>query len=139
VDPDGAWDRFLSALESDIADVQGGTTQEGIHMGVMAGTLDLVQRAFLGTEIRGDILTFSPRLTHHLDGLSFQAQFRGVPIQVSLDGARITVVVLPDGQGRPIRVGVGSEVHELWADQRCSFELGTAMASSPAEADDPKS
>ncbi|MBV9197546.1 MAG: hypothetical protein JO168_25720 [Solirubrobacterales bacterium] len=39
-----------------MGDIQGGTTREGIHLGVMAGTLDLVQRAYLGTEIRGDVL-----------------------------------------------------------------------------------
>ena len=32
-------------------------------MGVMSGTLDLVQRAYLGTEIRDDVLRFHPRLT----------------------------------------------------------------------------
>ena len=31
--PDSSWQRFLVALESDIGDVQGGTTQEGIHLG----------------------------------------------------------------------------------------------------------
>jgi trehalose/maltose hydrolase-like predicted phosphorylase len=137
LDPESAWERFQSALDSDIADVQGGTTQEGIHMGVMAGTLDLVQRAFLGTEIRDDVLTFSPRLARHLDGLSFQAQFRGVPIRVSLDGACITVAMLPEGRGRSIKVGVGREVRELRADQHCSFELGPAMVGSgPEEVDD---
>ena len=29
----------MTALRSDVDDVQGGTTQEGIHMVVMAGTL----------------------------------------------------------------------------------------------------
>ncbi|HEY7127852.1 MAG TPA: trehalose-phosphatase [Ktedonobacterales bacterium] len=43
-----SWERFMVALESDIRDVQGGTTAEGIHMGVMAGTLDLMQRSYLG-------------------------------------------------------------------------------------------
>ena len=37
----------MVALESDVGDVQGGTTQEGIHMGVMSGTLDLIQRGYL--------------------------------------------------------------------------------------------
>ena len=31
-------------------------------MGVMAGTLDLIQHAYLGTEIRDDVLRFDPRL-----------------------------------------------------------------------------
>ena len=38
LDPDSSWQRFLVALESDVGDVQGGTTKEGIHLGVMAGT-----------------------------------------------------------------------------------------------------
>ena len=40
------------ALESDIADVQGGTTGEGIHLGAMAGTVDLLERGFTGLETR---------------------------------------------------------------------------------------
>ena len=31
-------------------------------MGVMAGTLDLVQRIYLGAEIRDGVLFFNPRL-----------------------------------------------------------------------------
>ena len=46
--PHPAWDAdALGALRSDIDDIQGGTTAEGIHTGVMAGTLYLVQRIFL--------------------------------------------------------------------------------------------
>jgi trehalose/maltose hydrolase-like predicted phosphorylase len=56
LDPESSWERYFVALESDVGDLQGGTTQEGIHMGVMAGTLDLIQRGYLGTEIRGGVL-----------------------------------------------------------------------------------
>ena len=56
IDPESSWERFLVALESDVGDVQGGTTKEGIHLGVMAGTLDLVQRVYLGAEIRDGVL-----------------------------------------------------------------------------------
>jgi alpha,alpha-trehalase len=34
----------LDALDADIADAQGGTTREGLHLGAMAGTVDLLQR-----------------------------------------------------------------------------------------------
>ena len=50
------------ALRSDVDDIQGGTTKEGIHLGVMAGTLDLVQRYYAGVQIRDGILYFDPRL-----------------------------------------------------------------------------
>ena len=55
-----AWDYFLDALESDIADVQGGTTGEGIHLGAMAGTVDLLQRGFTGLETREDVARARP-------------------------------------------------------------------------------
>jgi HAD superfamily hydrolase (TIGR01509 family) len=51
-----SWSLFTEALHSDIADVQGGTTREGIHLGAMAGTVDLLQRCFPGLEPRGDEL-----------------------------------------------------------------------------------
>ena len=40
IDPE-RFKRFLIALESDIGDIQGGTTREGIQAGVASGTLDL--------------------------------------------------------------------------------------------------
>jgi trehalose/maltose hydrolase-like predicted phosphorylase len=58
----GSWNRFKKALVSDFADVQGGTTKEGIHLGAMAGTIDLIQRCYTGLEIRNDILVLNPRL-----------------------------------------------------------------------------
>ncbi len=123
LDPESSWERFLVALESDVGDVQGGTTKEGIHLGVMAGTLDLIQRGYLGTEIRGDLLSFRPRLVHRLDGLSFPMQFRGTPIRVSLDGRRLTVASPGDGTARPIRVGVGERVEEVRPGERRTFAL----------------
>jgi trehalose/maltose hydrolase-like predicted phosphorylase len=36
LDVEASWQRFLVALESDVGDVQGGTTKEGIHMGVIS-------------------------------------------------------------------------------------------------------
>ncbi|HUL26520.1 MAG TPA: glycosyl hydrolase family 65 protein, partial [Streptosporangiaceae bacterium] len=75
LDPESSWERFLVALGSDADDIQGGTTKEGIHVGVMAGTLDVMQRYYAGTHVRGDVLYFDPRLPGQLDGLSFPIQF----------------------------------------------------------------
>ena len=46
-------------------------------MGVMSGTLDLVQRSYTGTHICDGVLYFDPRLPSQLDGLSFSMQFQG--------------------------------------------------------------
>ncbi|MFD7069583.1 glycoside hydrolase family 65 protein [Streptomyces sp. NPDC059913] len=45
-----AWRYCEEALMADVADVQGGTTGEGIHLGAMAGTIDLVERGITGLE-----------------------------------------------------------------------------------------
>ena len=115
IDPESSWERFLVALHSDVDDIQGGTTAEGIHAGVMAGTLDLVQRIYLGAEVRDGVVFFEPRLRERLDGLSLLMQFRGTPLRVGIDGSELTVEVLHGGV-QPARSGSAS---------------GTTSASSP--------
>ena len=128
IDPESSWQRFLVALESDIGDIQGGTTKEGIHLGVMAGTLDLVQRAYLGTEIRDGVLYFNPTATDRLDGLRLVMQFRRTPISVSLGGAEVTVATLADGYSGPITIGVGDVVRELRGGDSATFNIAGRAA-----------
>jgi trehalose/maltose hydrolase-like predicted phosphorylase len=123
IEPESSWERFMVALESDVGDVQGGTTKEGIHMGVMSGTLDLVQRGYVGSEIRDGVLYFEPRLADRLEGLSFAMQFRRTPLRVTLERGELTVVADAEGFSRPVRVGVGDEVRELHAGDRWVFAL----------------
>ena len=122
IDPEHSWERFLVALESDVGDVQGGTTKEGIHLGVMAGTIDLIQRAYTGVEIRDGVLYFAPTLTDKLNGLSFPMQVHGTPIRVTVGDGELTVVIT-GGFSRAIKVGIGDDVRELGAGERCTFRL----------------
>ncbi|WP_415953123.1 glycoside hydrolase family 65 protein [Streptomyces sp. KLOTTS4A1] len=55
-----AWHHCEQALLSDVADIQGGTTGEGIHLGAMAGTVDLVERGITGLEAGPDGLWVTP-------------------------------------------------------------------------------
>jgi trehalose/maltose hydrolase-like predicted phosphorylase len=127
IDAKSSWERFLVALHSDVGDMQGGTTSEGIHTGVMAGTLDVVQRIYLGTEVREGVVFFEPRLSERLDGLSVLMQFRGTPIRVGIEGAELTVEALTHGFDQPVRIGVGDDVRELTAGKRCTFTLGAQV------------
>jgi trehalose/maltose hydrolase-like predicted phosphorylase len=87
-----AWDYFLEALESDIADVQGGTTGEGIHLGAMAGTVDLLQRGFTGLETRGDVLGFDPFLPDALGSMRFRLRYRRhTEVEVVIGAQTLTV------------------------------------------------
>ena len=92
-------------------------------MGVMSGTLDLVQRGYVGSEIRDGVLYFDPKLADRLEGLSFAMQFRQTPIRVTLASGELTVVADAEGFSRPVRVGVGDDVRELCAGGRWTFRL----------------
>ena len=118
LNPESSWKRFLVALESDVGDIQGGTTKEGIHMGVMSGTLDLLQRSYVGARVRDGVLHFNPTLTDRLNGLSFPMQFRGTAIRVSISGDELTVHILAEGFSRPVRIGIDNEVRELAAGEK---------------------
>ena len=134
IDPESSWERFLVALQSDVDDIQGGTTKEGIHVGVMCGTLDLVQRGYAGTHVHEGVLYFDPRLPRQLGGLSFSMQFQETPILVTLTGDRLTLASHPEGVSRPVSVGVRDDVRELCPGDRTVFELsqGPATTGPPA-------
>jgi trehalose/maltose hydrolase-like predicted phosphorylase len=107
-----SWELFLQALRSDLADIQGGTTHEGIHLGAMAGTVDLIQRCYGGVEARGDVLWLDPALPDELPTLRFLLHYRGHRVDVVVARDRLQVAVLP-ALAPPIRVGFDGEVVEL--------------------------
>ncbi|MEV1249402.1 pyridoxamine 5'-phosphate oxidase family protein [Nonomuraea sp. NPDC049750] len=94
-----SWQFFAEALISDAHDVQGGTTAEGIHLGAMAGTLDMLQRCYLGLEPRPDGLRLNPRLPERLGSLSLPIRFRGIRLAIEADNesTRVDGVTLPQG------------------------------------------
>jgi trehalose/maltose hydrolase-like predicted phosphorylase len=113
VDQRASWERFLVALESDVSDVQGGTTPEGIHLGVMAGTLGLIQRSYLGEEVRDGVLTFRPLRIEQLDGLVMPLRFRGGRVEVAVEQGKLRATAHAGALNQSVRVGAGIEVVDL--------------------------
>ena len=110
--PEEAW-RFLQhALESDVADVQGGTTAEGIHLGAMAGTVDIVLRCLTGMRALGPVLRFEPALPTEVKQLRFSVHYRGQRVDVELAEDRIHLSVRPGG-GSSVNLLVHGQAVEL--------------------------
>ncbi|SDH47099.1 glycoside hydrolase family 65 protein [Roseospirillum parvum] len=108
--PEDAWGMFKTALASDLTDVQGGTTAEGIHLGAMAGTVDLVMRGFSGLAVRraGDTvgLHFDPVANRRVRRLAFRVRFRGHWLGVEQTPDSLTLTPGPDWDPRtPVLVG----------------------------------
>jgi alpha,alpha-trehalase len=101
-----SWQLFTQAVESDVADIQGGTTSEGIHLGAMAGTVDLVQRCYTGIEIRDGRLWLNPQLPDELAALCIRLRFRGQTLALDISQARMELrAISADRAAIGIRVG----------------------------------
>jgi trehalose/maltose hydrolase-like predicted phosphorylase len=119
---DESWKRFRKALMSDFQDVQGGTTHEGIHLGAMAGTLDLVQRCYTGLEIRDDVLWFNPHLPEDIESLKFHLRYRGHWMKLDVNHQRITIN-FDKGWANPVTIGVKGKTHRFETNDKKEFEL----------------
>lgn len=104
-DPERSWQIFVEALSSDVDDIQGGTTQEGIHLGAMAGTVDLLQRRYGGIETRDDVLRLNPVIPVELGSLRFSIRYRGHLVHLELTTQSVSARV-DLAEGAPITIEV---------------------------------
>jgi trehalose/maltose hydrolase-like predicted phosphorylase len=117
-----SWVNFELALMSDLEDIQGGTTAEGIHLGAMAGTVDLVQRAYTGLEIRDDVLWLNPVLPEEMPCLNLQLRYRGHWIELNLTADKM-VITFDRGWSKEVKIGVRGEVHTFQTGDQKEFDI----------------
>ncbi len=111
-DPERAWNTFRDALDADLDDTQGGTTRTGVHLGAMAGTIDVLQRSFAGLRMEAGALVFAPRLPAGLRRVSFLVRYRRVILAVTLEST-VLQVAAASGGAPPVRIRVGARVFRL--------------------------
>jgi trehalose/maltose hydrolase-like predicted phosphorylase len=118
-----SFDLFRQALESDVGDIQGGTTPEGIHLGAMAGTVDMVQRGYTGLQPRGDVLWLDPALPDEFDRLEFTVRYRTAwDVRFDIDHECIRVNT---PAGSTIKVGYNGHVIEVPPGGSAKIALST--------------
>jgi alpha,alpha-trehalase len=124
-DPGRSWELLEEAARGDLDDIQGGTTKEGIHLGAMAGTLDIVQRAYTGLETQGDVLRLDPAVPEALVSLAFTIRYRGhlVDLEFTTSIARVRVDV---DEGEAITVAIRGEHYELVPGELLEVDLTVA-------------
>ncbi len=107
-----AWEWSKQALQMDISDMQSGTTAEGIHLGAMAGTVDLVQRGYTGLETRNGMLYFSPCLPKGWKALNLWLHYRGHSLDVSMTQDMFQIESRP-GRAAPLRLSINGHSRQL--------------------------
>ena len=117
-----AWEWFLEAIKSDIFDTQGGTTIEGIHTGVMAGTLDVIIRYFGGIDFSGNNPVIKPHLPEHWDSLSFRICDKKIWYSFEFTEKNISVMV--EAKGKPdITVIINGQEVVLQAGKKKNIKI----------------
>jgi alpha,alpha-trehalase len=117
-----SWQLALQALDADFADVQGGTTPEGIHLGAMAGTVDLMQRCYTGTELRSGALILNPRLPEELTCLSATIRYRQQTLDLHITQHSFSITSRP-ATAAPIVIAYRDQTREMSPGQNFRFKL----------------
>ncbi|MBA9002771.1 glycoside hydrolase family 65 protein [Thermomonospora cellulosilytica] len=131
VDGEDAWRTFLDTLHGDIADSRRGTTAEGIHLGAMAGSVDLVQRCYAGITTRGDVLHLDPRLPPAVTSLSLGLRYRGHwGIDLTCRHDRLRVQLRP-GAASPVQIAYRGRVVTIEPGSFWETEVRADPAGSP--------
>lgn len=117
IDRDSGLRLFREALASDIDDIQGGTTGEGVHLGAMAGTLSTFIQHFVGIDTGQYAVALAPHLPLGLVGFHVDLRYQGDWVTIDLAPERVrlevmglaTVPVLVYGELYEIRPGGSRE------------------------------
>ena len=119
LDPAASWKLYEDALRLDLDPAQKGAA-EGVHLGAMAATLDVVQRLYLGLDVDGRGLSLAPALPTGLGPVSMSIYYRGGAFELAWDGAALRlasdaanlseVAVTREGRTEPLRPGASVEV-----------------------------
>jgi alpha,alpha-trehalase len=103
-----SWAFFKEALNTDIEDIQGGTTPEGIHLGAMSGSIDIIQRCYTGLEARDNVLRLNPSLPEELRKIELHLHYRRQWLHLIIRPEQLTIRAL-DSCAKPIAVEVKGE------------------------------
>ena len=93
-----SWKLYLDAVRSDFMDIQGGSTKEGIHMGVMTGTALFVLSAFTDLNWVGGHISLTPRLPSGWQEIKFKLFFRNAEYNLEISSNKLRLKVENEGE-----------------------------------------
>jgi len=107
-----SWNWFIEVLESDFYDTQGGTTPEGIHIGIMGGSIDIVLRGFAGINVSRDRISINPSLPKEWRRIRLNLLYKNKWIFLTLTKSQVKIFIRgPRGKSCPFHVEINGRVY----------------------------
>jgi HAD superfamily hydrolase (TIGR01509 family) len=125
LDRASSWRYLSEALGADMLDLDRGTTREGIHLGAMAGTIDIFERCYTGLEIREGTLWLNPTLPDELTSIAFRVNFRGHLLSIDVDHDALRIES-PESPSSPVPVRISGKLLTVPAGETVVHVLATA-------------
>ncbi|MFC2115543.1 HAD-IA family hydrolase [Bacteroidota bacterium] len=118
---DLGWKLYMEALSSDYVDIQGGTTGEGIHAGVMGATLLFVIQSIAGIRFRDKTLSLNPGFPKGWKKLAFNFAFRKNYYTFEISPEKISIE-LDAPKDHTVEIEIAGKDYSLTPGER--FEVG---------------
>ena len=113
---------LLEVLQSDVFDTQGGTTPEGIHIGVMGGSVDIITRGFAGVQVLEDRIKIEPFLPKKWRSISLKFCCRRTWFFVSVRHKQVSLFIQgPRYELYNTPIWVNNRLHYLLQGKRYNF------------------
>jgi len=107
-----SWDWFIEAMNSDIFDTQGGTTIEGVHTGVMAGTLEIIKQDFAGLNLSSTPMKLDPDLPAHWGEMKFSFIWQKIWFDLRMNQGLVNITAYHKGD-KVVPVEIFGKLYEL--------------------------
>ena len=88
LDPAASWHLYQEALRLDLHPRDRGAA-EGVHLGAMAATLDVMQRLYLGLDVNGQGIALDPAIPPELGPIWMGLHHRGGALDLAWNGTEL--------------------------------------------------
>lgn len=115
---------FKQVLDSDIHDIQGGTTSEGIHIGIMGGSIDIVLRGFLRLDVSSDMIILeNPHLPSGWKMLRFKFLFHNDWVKMKVSSRKLEVSIEADRKIKKIPLKLNNRLYYISSSEEKAIKI----------------
>ncbi|MBO0738154.1 MAG: glycoside hydrolase family 65 protein, partial [Alphaproteobacteria bacterium] len=98
LDPAQSWRFFLQSLQPDMEPCNSSTSEEGLHLGAMAGSIDVIQRHYLGLGFELDAIRLDPAPPPELGPVKLTFEYRQDDFTLEWTGSCLKIAASPDNR-----------------------------------------